>query len=103
MYKINSSIYSELADRLVADIGDKEFYSGDVVCYRGDVRYHLGLTLIVGRGEATRETHFRRPICRIVPVWWDFDARVGEDLVEDDFDFADLRRAILGDNQTPNP
>lgn len=95
MYEITSSIYLELAERLVSEIGDREFYSGAVVCYDGEVRCRFVATLIVRRGEVFHNDRRVRAIVGIVPVWWEFEASVGEEVVEDDFAFEELRDTII--------
>ncbi len=96
MYEITSSIYLELAERLVAEVGDREFYSGVIVCYDGEVRCRLVTTLVIRRGEVLHDDRKVRAIVGIVPVWWEFEASVGEAVVEDDFSFGVLRDTIVG-------
>lgn len=95
MYEITSSIYLELAERLVAAVGDKEFFSGAVVAYDGDLCCRLVCTVIVSRERELIDDRVRRVIKRIVPVWWELKTAVGEEVVDNDFSFEELRRVIF--------
>lgn len=95
MYEITSSIYLEIAERLVAAIGDKEFYSGAVVCYDGDVCCRLVSTLVVYRRKQQLGDS-ARPIINIVPVWWEMQTVMGAESIDNDFSFSELRDTIVG-------
>lgn len=97
MYETTSSIYLELAERLVAEVGDKEFYSGAVVCYDGEVRCRFVATLIVRRGTEEHNGRRMRPIVAIMPVWWEMQTTVGEEVINNDFSFSELRNTIFGE------
>ncbi|MBQ8493587.1 MAG: hypothetical protein IJ464_04830 [Alistipes sp.] len=95
MYEITSSIYLELAERLVAAIGDREFYSGAVVCYDGEVCCRLVTTVVVRRGEQVHNGRLVRSIVGIVPVWWELHTTVGTEAVDNDFSFGMLSSTIV--------
>lgn len=95
MYEITSSIYLELAERLVAAISDREFFSGAIVAYDGDICCRLVCTVVVSRERELLDGSMRRVIKRIVPVWWELKTTVGEEVVDNDFSFEELRRVIF--------
>lgn len=95
MYEITSSIYLELAERLVAAISDREFFSGAIVAYDGDICCRLVCTVVVSRERELLDGSMRRVIKRIVPVWWELKTAVGEEVVDNDFSFEELRRVIF--------
>lgn len=96
MYEITSSIYLEIAERLVAAIADNEFYSGVVVCYDGDTCCRLVSTLVVYRRPQVEGGSVVRPIVDVVPVWWELQTTVGAEIVDNDFSFRELRNTIVG-------
>lgn len=77
MYEITSSIYLELAERLIAAIGNREFFSGAVVCNVGDLSCRLVCTVVVGREDQLLNGCLRRVISRITPVWWELQTSQG--------------------------
>ena len=68
MYEVSHQLYLELAERLVAAIGRKEFFSGSVSCIAGDVELRLVCTLIVQRSKAQNLERTTTEITGVVPV-----------------------------------
>jgi hypothetical protein len=94
MYEISSSLYLDIADRLVAAIGGKEFFSGVVTVQSGDVECRLICTLIVERSRGVEGTSFPA-ISNLLPIWWECHTLIGGEELLNDFCFSELKASIL--------
>ena len=94
MYEISSKLYLEIADRLMAEIGSKEYFSGAILCTHGDIECKLLCSLFVERSRHTEPDENYPAIVDIVPVWWEFHTTdsAGERL--NDFSFNYLRAQL---------
>ena len=95
MYEVSHQLYLELAERLVAAIGKKEFFSGSVSCIAGDVELRLVCTLIVQRSESQHGERTATEITGLVPIWWECHATEGSDEIMNDFSFRELLTIAL--------
>ena len=94
MYEISTSLYLDIADRLVAAIGGREFFSGVVTVHSGDVECRLICTLIVERSRVAEGASLS-PISNLLPVWWECHTLVGGEELLNDFCFSELKATIL--------
>lgn len=95
MYKISTQLYLEIADKLMAAIGSKEFFSGSVRLTIGDTECTLICTLIVEHESIPTEGHCFCAISSLIPVWWEFHTIVdGEELLND-FSFKEFVETIF--------
>ena len=94
MYEVSHQLYLELAERLVAAIGRKEFFSGSVSCIAGDVELRLVCTLIVQRSKAQNLERTTTEITGVVPVWWEFHTYIDGEEMLNDFSFDRLREYL---------
>lgn len=85
--------YDALARKLFDQIGDKAFWSGQIVFAHGDFLSTLTATLIVYRKEGE--------IVDLVPVWWDITTHSADQNEEEllcDFSLSELIHRALGNN-----
>ena len=95
MYEVSHQLYLELAERLVAAIGRKEFFSGSVSCIAGDVELRLVCTLIVQRSKTQNLERTTTEITGVVPVWWECHTTEGSEEIMNDFSFRELLSIAL--------
>lgn len=95
MYEISSKLYLEIADRLMAEIGSKEYFSGAILCTHGDIECKLLCSLFVERSRHTEPDENYPAIVDIIPVWWEFSTVEGSVELLNDFSFSELKALIL--------
>ena len=95
MYEISSKLYLEIADRLMAEIGSKEYFSGTILCTHGDIECKLLCSLIIERERTAAPDQNYPTIVDIVPVWWEFSTVEGSVELLNDFSFSELKALIL--------
>lgn len=95
MYEISSKLYLEIADRLMAEIGSKEYFSGAILCTHGDIECKLLCSLIIERERTAAPDQNYPTIVDIVPVWWEFSTVEGSVELLNDFSFSELKALIL--------
>ena len=88
MYETTPSIYLKVGELLMEQIGTRDFFSGSVTLYDGDVECRLLTTLIVSRDSEDGG------IVSLHPVWWDFTTTLGEELLCNDFSFGEMLKAV---------
>ncbi len=94
MLTITPTTYSELAALLVANINDREYYSGTVTLFTPQVDYHLTSTLMLRyRDVECPDTHYRE-ISQVIPIWWEMSSIDDDGEQLNDFDFNILTRNI---------
>lgn len=95
MYEISSKLYLEIADRLMAEIGSKEYFSGAILCTHGDIECKLLCSLIIERERTAAPDQNYPTIVDIIPVWWEFSTVEGSVELLNDFSFSELKALIL--------
>lgn len=95
MYEISSKLYLEIADRLMAEIGSKEYFSGVIFYTHGDVECKLLCSLIVERSRRVEPDESYPAVVDIIPVWWEFSTVEGSVEWLNDFSFSELKALIL--------
>ena len=89
MYETTPTIYFKLATLLVERIGLRDFFSGSVTLYDGDVECRLICTVIV-----YRDRHDPALIEGISPVWWEMRTTCGAEEFDNDFSFSEMLQYI---------
>lgn len=84
-YTVIPELYQITAERLLEQIGDREFYAGTLAFDYGTQECRLSTTLIIYRCAERMPEGERSRIVRIVPVWWEFHTTdaVGEERYND--------------------
>lgn len=95
MYEISSLVYHEIADRLMAAIGGKEYFSGSVCYVSGDTEYRLICSLVIEHGAPASEGRSLRPVTALIPVWWEFHTFVSGEELLNDFSFGEFVATII--------
>lgn len=94
-YEISPELYLKVAEHLIEEIGNKEFFAGTVQVTHNDIEHRLVATLIIRRRRLNaQEQHFFGSIERITPVWWDFHTFDGTEEIDNDFSFTELASII---------
>lgn len=95
MYKISTYHYLKIADKLIAAIGSKEFFSGSVRLALDDTECTLICTLIVEHDQRPTEGQCFNAISALIPVWWEFHTIVDGQEQLNDFSFKEFTEAIF--------
>ena len=95
MYKISTQLYLEIADKLMASIGSKEFFSGKIRLTDGDTECTLICTLIVEHDHKPTEGRCFNAISALIPVWWEFHTIVDGEEQINDFSFREFIATIF--------
>ena len=96
---MNESSYKNLAQLLVARIGDRHYFNGTVECEWENGSGLLKTTLIIYREpllDPTDRTGTATRIKDIVPVWWEFETFDEDSPANDDFNWSEFRPYLLG-------
>ncbi len=92
MYTVSSSLYNDVASRLVELVGRAGYFSGSVTFDDAGTECRLTLSAVVCRHlERMPEGDFDT-ISDLVPVWWEFHTVTEEGEVPNDFSFSELRK-----------
>ena len=89
MYETTTEIYHELVSLLMERIGTRDFFSGSIICYDGDIECRLICTVVV--------YHDKHNPCRIVsvaPVWWEMHTTHGVEELDNDFSFTEMIKQL---------
>jgi hypothetical protein len=89
MYETTPSVYLKIAELLLAKIGTRDFFSGNVTLHDGDVECRLICTLVV-----SRERHIPYCVVELLPVWWEFRTSTENGELSNDFSFSEMMRYI---------
>lgn len=95
MYNVSTQLYLDLADKLFEQITTKEFFSGVVTLYDGDIECRLITTLIIERESKPNEEYSFPRITNLVPVWWEFHTFEGDRELLNNFSFSEFREVTL--------
>lgn len=95
MYSISNQMYHDLADRLIAAIGKRKFFSGSVAIVAGDVECRLICTLIIERYRGADPTRRVGEIVAIRPVWWECQTTISEETLLNDFSLSELLQTVI--------
>ena len=90
MYEVSTSLYNHVADKLIAAIGTKEYFSGHIGTNYDNVECELRCTLFIARELEPADGGNFRPITALIPVWWEFHTTVGSEELLNDFSFREL-------------
>lgn len=85
--KFGPQEYAEVWDKLLTAVGDSDYFNGKVECSHEGFDSVLTATIIIYRDK----THPQRPICDIVPVWWEMATYKDDREILNDFSFYALR------------
>lgn len=98
MISIDDSVYGAVAERLLAAIGNSEFYNGTVEYDGEGFCSELRTTLIVYREpllDPADPSQAARRITDIVPVWWEYHLHGPSGERATDFSWRELKRRLL--------
>lgn len=91
IYSVSTQLYREVADALLASIGDKSFFSGSVELTSSDgVACRLVTSCVVYRTPSEMPEGEGSRIRSVVPVWWEFHTACAAGVLDNDFSFRDL-------------
>lgn len=95
MYNISPQLYLRIADKLIAAIGSKEFFSGHIKHTEGDTECTLICTLVIKHDDKPTEGRCFNAVSALIPIWWEFHTTVeGEELIND-FSFREFTATIF--------
>lgn len=95
MYSLQPTIYRDLAAAIAQSLSNIYYFSGSVALIDGDAECRLTASLIIYRHRADIFSDETDYITNVVPVWWDCRTEVDGEAVENDFDFAMFRDAMM--------
>ena len=95
MYSLQPEIYCDLAAAVAQSLSNIYYFNGSVEHLDGDAECRLTASLIIYRHRAGLFSDETDYITDIVPVWWECHTMVDGVEVENDFDFALFRDAML--------
>ena len=95
MYNISPQLYLKIADKLIAAIGTKEFFSGHITLTEEDTVCTLVCTLIVEHDNKPTEGHCFNAISALIPIWWEFHTTTNGEEQMNDFSFKELVTTIF--------
>lgn len=101
MYETSDRLYNSMAEALIAAIGGREFFAGQVVATDGEVECRLTTTLIIEHCNRAPCDGEERHIAAIRPVWWECATRIGEEELLNDFSLRELIELILPNHEQP--
>ncbi|MBO5832180.1 MAG: hypothetical protein J6Q95_02690 [Alistipes sp.] len=90
MYEFSNDVYVEVAERLMEAIGGRNFFSGVVTHYDGDVCCRLRTTVIVSRRSLPSVDAPSSPEVVVKPVWWEMSTAEGGVEMDNDFSFGEM-------------
>ncbi len=91
IYSISTQLYREVADRLLAAIGDKLYFSGSVeVTSDEGVECTLTTSCVVYRHRVLLPDGEGSVISSVIPVWWEFSTESAAGTLDNDFSFRYL-------------
>lgn len=91
IYSVSTQLYREVADALLAAIGDKCFFSGSVELDSEDgVACRLITSCVVYRTPSEMPEGVGSRICSVIPVWWEFHTSCAAGVLDNDFSFREL-------------
>ena len=89
MYETTPTIYFKLATLLAEQIGLRDFFSGSVTLYDGDIECRLICTVVVNY-----DRYDPMLIASISPVWWELRTTCGAEELDNDFSFSEMMHYI---------
>lgn len=95
MIHIENNTYHEIADRLRDEIGQSDYYSGNITYSAPTYDATLSSTLIIYRTTHTAPDRTFTTISDVVPVWWSCSTLTDEGERLNDFDFGKVRKLII--------
>lgn len=95
MIHIENKTYHEIADRLRDEIGESDYYSGNIFHSTSAYDATLSSTLIIYRTTHTAPDRTFTTIADVVPVWWSCSTVTDEGERLNDFDFGKVRKLII--------
>ena len=95
MYEFSNDVYLQVAERLMEVIGDRDFFSGVVLCYDDEVCCRLRTTVVVHRNTIQGGDMPKDVVVRVTPVWWEMSTTIGGDEVTNDFSFREMINLLL--------
>ena len=94
MYEFSNYVYLQVAERLMEVIGDRDFFSGVVLCYDDEVCCRLRTTVVVHRNTIQGGDMPKDVVVRVTPVWWEMSTVRCDEEVENDFSFNEMMDAL---------
>lgn len=98
MININDNNYTAIAEKLLAAIGEGEYYNGTVDYDNGSFTAALRTTLIIYREPLLDPADPSRAATRItdiVPVWWEFHTYGESGEAPNDFSWGELKEFMI--------
>ncbi len=97
IYSVSTQLYCEVAEALLAAIGDRCYFSGTVeLTSEDDVACRLVSSCVVYRTNAEMPEGEGSRIRSVIPVWWEFHTACAAGTLDNDFSFRELNLEKLG-------
>jgi len=91
IYSVSSQLYRQVADALLCEIGDRNYFSGSVTLTSDDgVECRLVTSCVVYRQRLLLPEGEGSRIRSVVPVWWEFHTACAAGRLDNDFSFREL-------------
>ena len=86
--EISHKNYVEVFNRLMEAVNGKNYYSGFVGGnFEDGVEWELAISVAINEHIAT-----------IIPIWWTFTTRFGQDVLDNNFEFCVIKRMYEKNN-----
>lgn len=95
MISITEKIYSDLAQRLIEQLHNVDFYNGTIELDYPELYTTFHCTLLVYQDKINLDNHIYNTISEILPVWWEFETACEYGIEYNDFSWATLYEYII--------
>jgi hypothetical protein len=94
IYKISPEFYIKVTEKLLAELDQKEYYSGSFEFDYEDVICKMVLSAVIYYQDVFEDGTFRRKIRDVIPVWWELHTEIDGQECLNDFSFNLLREYV---------